>query len=111
MSRDQAGRMAGHHITPGQGWRWQKFGDRLMLVTDGGGADVVLSVAPAGGAKGSLITCGPDGRMIPIEPDSPLAILLAGIPALVDAARTIRDHNDRPRYLPQLTAALDAAGL
>lgn len=114
MSRDQAGRMAGHHITPGQGWRWQKFGDRVMLVTDGGGADVVLSIREqrvSGRMQPALATCSPDGVMVPLTADHPLARLLAGIPAIVEVAQLIRDRNDRPLYHPKLCAALEAAGL
>lgn len=104
--------MAGHHITPGQGWRWQKFGDRLMLVTDGGGADVVLSIREGRGrTPPTLATCSPDGVMIPLAADHPLARLLAAVPALVEVAQLIRERNDRPLYHPKLCAALDAAGL
>lgn len=111
MSRNQEGRAAGHHITPGQGWRWQKFGDKLMLVTDGGGTDVVLSVSAGGRDKGALTTCSPDGVMIPLTPDHPLARLLAAVPDLVAIARDCLNLNDRPRQLPLLEAALEKGGL
>lgn len=111
MGKNCAGRLAGHHITPGQGWRWQKFGDRLMLVTDGGGADVVLSIRGAGHGASALATCGRDGVMQPLSPDHPLAVVLAELPAMVDLLRDLRDRNDRPRQLPQIEALLERAGL
>jgi len=111
MSRNQEGRAAGHHITPGQGWRWQKFGDKLMLVTDGGGADVVLSARHMGGGRVELTTCSPDGRMIPLLADSPLGLALAALPDLVAIARDCLNLNDRPRQLPLLEAALRKGGL
>ncbi len=111
MGKDCEGRVAGHHVTPGRGWRWQKFGDRLMLVTDGGGADVVLSGRHRGGGNFDFITCGPNGNMTPLTPESPIGVLLAGVPALIDVLRLIRDRDDRPHYMPRLIEALEAAGL
>lgn len=110
MGKDCEGRQAGHHLTPGRGWRWQQFGDRLMLVTDGGGADVVLSIAGKPQAP-KLATCGPDGVMRPLAPDHPLARLLESVPDLVAIAREIEAQDDRPRYLPRLRDALQKAGL
>jgi hypothetical protein len=108
MTKEKEGRLAGHHITPGLGWRWQQFGPSMMLVTDGGGADVVLS----GGRDGlKLTTCGPDGVMIKFQPDSPLGMAIAAIPTLVDALRDLLEYNDRPRQLKLIREALAAAGL
>lgn len=112
MSRDCEGRLAGHHITPGTGWRWQKFGDRMMLVTDGGGADVVMSFG-APGAKNPLgvMTCDPTGRLVPLTPDSAVGRLLEALPDLVHFVRDFVQLNDRPRQHADAIAALDKAGL
>lgn len=111
MSKGQAGRIAGHHCTPGQGWRWQEFGGRAMLVTDGGGADVVLSARHKGGGLCELITCGPDGLIAVLKPDSPMGRLLECVADLVELGRDIRDRDDRPTYLPRLRALLDQMGV
>jgi hypothetical protein len=109
MGKDCEGRVAGHHLTPGRGWRWQKFGDRLMLVTDGGGSDVVLSLIGPRAAK--LATCSPDGLMRALTADHPLARLLEALPDLAGLALEIEARDDRPHYLPRLRAALAKAGL
>jgi hypothetical protein len=113
MARDSEGRIAGHHITPGTGWRWQNFGDRLMLVTDGGGADVVMSFGAPGAKKplGQVMTCAPDGRLVPLTPDSPVGRLLVALPDLIHFARDFVQLNDRPRQHADAIAALDKAGL
>lgn len=49
--------------------------------------------------------------MEPLSPDHPLAILLAAVPDLVAVALDIAARDDRPRYLPELRAALIRAGL
>ena len=111
VSKGQAGRIAGHHLTPGQGWRWQKFGDAMMLVTDGGGADVVLSCRHKGGGRAELITCDPAGHMVALSPEGPLGALLAALPELAEVALDICARDDRPSYRPRLEAALRKAGL
>lgn len=111
MSKGQAGRIAGHHCTPGQGWRWQVFGGRMMLVTDGGGADVVLSMRDKGRGQLELITCGPDGVIEQIKPDTPMGRLLEAMAEIVDVARDIHASDDCPTYHPRLTAALTKAGV
>lgn len=104
MAKDDIGRIAGHHITPGRGWRWQEFGGRMMLVTDGGGADVVLSMP---GAK----TCDPDGRLVSFLPNSPLGRALAELPLMANALRDFEKFNDRPRQLIEVRGILERAGL
>ena len=112
MGKDCEGRIAGHHITPGRGWRWQDFGGCTMLVTAGGGADVVLSIPKATPRPDSSIkTCEPGGRLVPFKPDSPLGKLLESVPDLVFALRDVLEFNDRPRQLPLIEAALAKAGL
>lgn len=111
MGKNCEGRLAGHHITPGQGWRWQSFGPRFMLVTDGGGADVVLSARHFGAGRTELINCGSDGMIQPITAESPMGRLLVGIPAIVAVARDFVDYNDRPRQLAMVESALRIAGL
>lgn len=111
MGKHHEGRLAGHHITPGLGWRWQEFGGKLMLVTDGGGADVVLTGRHRGGGAFDFVTCDPSGRLIALKADNPLAIALTALPDLVDAARDCLRFNDRPRQLPLLEAALRQGGL
>jgi hypothetical protein len=98
MARDSEGRIAGHHITPGTGWRWQNFGDRLMLVTDGGGADVVMSFGAPGAKKplGQVMTCAPDGRLVPLTPDSPVGRLLVALPDLIHFAPGFRPAERSP---------------
>lgn len=88
------------------GWRWQHFGGKLMLVTDGGGATVVLS----GDAKG-LLTCSAEGRLERFNSEHPLAIALTALPELVELVRDIAARDDRPHYLPRLRAILDRLGL
>ena len=112
MGTTKEGRVAGHHITPGLGWRWQEFGGKLMLVTDGGGADVVLTVAQLGArAPWALVSCSPRGTIERITADHPLAIALAAFPDLVTIGRDICARNDRPRQLPALEEALRRGGL
>lgn len=111
MGKISEGRLAGHHITPGQGWRWQYFGSREMLVTDGGGADVVLSARHVGQGRVQLITCGSDGLIKPVTSDTPMGRLLVGIPAIVAVARDFVDYNDRPRQLAMVESAFRIAGL
>jgi hypothetical protein len=56
-----------HLETP---WRWQDFGSGPMLVTDGGGAKVVI----CGSRTGQLVTRDEaTGRLVPLASDSPLA--------------------------------------
>lgn len=108
MSKDDEGRRLGHHITPGRGWRWQEFGGRLMLVTAGGGSDVVLS----GGRDAlQIMTCDADGRLVKFKPDSPLGLALAALPDLVHLLRDIVARDDRPYQLPRIRAVLAEAGL
>ncbi len=104
MAKDDIGRVAGHHITPGRGWRWQQFGGQMMLVTDGGGADIVLSIP---GAR----TCAPNGTMIPFVSDSPLGRVLAEVPLMADALGDFIRFNDRPRQLVEVRGVLERAGL
>lgn len=116
MGKYCEGRVEGHHITPGRGWRWQQFGGRLMLVTDGGGADVVLSFPvksdkPVPPGELMAMTCNPEGHLIPFVVDSPLGMLLEAVPDLVFALRDVRTLNDRPRQIPMIEAALAKAGL
>jgi hypothetical protein len=54
-------------------WRWQTFGDLLMLVTDAGGSRVVL----AGSRQdGTLMVCDDTGRLVPLKPDHPIAAFI-----------------------------------
>lgn len=83
----------------------------MMLVTDGGGADVVLSVAAPRAGFGHMITCGQDGVMQMVTPESPMGRLLVAMADIVDVARDIHARDDRPTYHPRLTAALAKAGV
>lgn len=97
-------------------WAWQNWGDQLVLVS--GRDHVVLRAGMARGDSGqrnghlpSLDTRSIDGRSIPLTADHPLAVLLAGLPDLIDVARDIAMRDDRPSYLPRLQDALERAGL
>lgn len=97
-------------------WEWKTWGDQLVLVS--GRDHVVLRGGTAKGDSGmvngylpGLDTRSTDGRSIALTADHPLAVLLAGLPELIDVARDIEARDDRPNYLPRLRDALERAGL
>ncbi len=61
-------------------WRWQDFGSGMMLVTQTGGAKVVLSAE-----KGPLFTRDAEGYLCPILATSPVGMAVAASPQLLRA--------------------------
>lgn len=100
-----------------QDWRWQEFGGRMMLVTDGGGAKVVL----APDAHFGIVTRGPQGILIPIAGDTSLGKFLAAVPAIVEASRYLRairpsnwndgEDSEQQDAWSKLDAAFEAAAI
>lgn len=92
-------------------WCWQDFGDgELKLVTNGGGAKVVLDKRHKGGGRTQLTVRDPDGFMVPMKDDHPIAVLMTQVPAMVRVLREISVKDDRPRYLPAVRAILELIG-
>lgn len=74
-------------------WVWRNFGDKLRLVTDGGGFMVVLS---ARGPRSVIETRDPKtGAMRALRPDDPVACAIAANFALVEAIELIQGFNWR----------------
>jgi hypothetical protein len=65
-------------------WRWMS---PEALVEDVGSRRVVIAAA----RHGSLVTCGEDGRLVPLTPDHPRARLLAAAPKLLAELRNLAD--------------------
>jgi hypothetical protein len=95
------------------GWCWRRFGDTLMLVTEAGGAQVVL--APARRKTPGIETRDPvTGVLRPIREDDAAARLIAAAPNLLHSAKDARAalavlfaSTDSPQHKAML--ALDAA--
>ena len=77
-------------------WTWDYLGSGLMLF-DASGRRVVLAARRAGQqANGTLLTCGDDGVLVALDPESRIARLLKEAPemfaAIEECLRVVTDE-------------------
>src|SRR4051812_13881975 len=76
----------------GDSWLWREMGGEMILVTEHGGARVVIAPPSAMRKQPPAIMVpteqsGGAHVLRPITPDHPIAKVLAAVPAMVDALR------------------------
>lgn len=88
------------------GWRWQSFGGQLMLVTDGGGAKVVLGAEKVGKFAHINTRDPATGVLRVLKADDEAAKLIAAAPDLLEAMKRVQQELTIPaaEYVPAIPA-------
>lgn len=104
--------MSEARFTPGP-WGWHSFGGRMSLVTETGGAKVIL--IPQG--RSQIQTRDPEtGLLRPIRPEDNVARLAAAAPDLLTALRLLHERyvmaigNEGPECYAARAAIAKATG-